>query len=76
MIEFLAVCLTWASKWYKSGATRRSRRLGFWLSVLVSVVWVGFFIHHEQYWLSLNSVVTLFICYRGLKNNKKRNDDD
>ena len=71
MIEFLAVCLTWVSKWYKSGETNNKRWLGFCLNVVTSVVWIAFFIWHEQYWLSLNSAVTIGICFRGIKNNQR-----
>jgi len=69
MVEFLAVCFTWVAKWYKGGKTSNSRRLGFLLSVLVSLVWMGYFIQHSQYWLSLNSAVAICLCVRGVRNN-------
>lgn len=69
--ELFNVIITNISKWYTSGKTNNHRKLGFFISVIVSALWVTYFFNSKQYWLSGNSAVTILLSARGVYNNWK-----
>lgn len=70
IFELLNVILTNYSKWYKSAKTNGHRRYGFSISFLVSILWIAYFFKHRQYYLSINSALTLLLAVRGYINNR------
>ena len=69
--ELFNVILTNITKWYKSGKTDSSRKFGFCLSAMVSILWIMYFCGCEQYWLAGNSTITIVLAMRGVYNNRK-----
>ena len=69
MFELFNVVITNIAKWFKSGKSNKHRRFGFCLTLLSSVLWVVYFVGHEQYYLASNSIITIALASRGIKNN-------
>ena len=68
--EFIGVILSWVAKWYKSGKNNKSRYLGFYLSIGVSLLWVVYFALAGMPWLTLNSIGVICFAARGIWNNR------
>ncbi len=68
--EFIGVLLSWVSKWYKSGKSNKSRYLGFYMSIAVSIFWLVYFALAGMPWLTLNSLGVICLATRGVWNNK------
>jgi hypothetical protein len=75
MFECINVLIMWVSKWYKSADNNRHRRFGFIVSTFVSGSWIYYFCHRSQYWLAANSIFTIYIAIRGMRNNRKETND-
>jgi hypothetical protein len=69
MMGCLCVLMTWVSKWLISGRTNKTRKYGFILAFIVSILWVIYFSTTEQNWLIINSIVMVILSLRGLVNN-------
>ena len=70
MFEIINVIITNISKWFKSSGRKNYRRIGFYMSLIVSLLWVVYFSNHKQYCLASNSLVTIFMAVRGIGNNE------
>ena len=64
--EFIGVALSWVSKWYKSGSNNKSRYIGFYLSIAVSLFWAVYFTLSGMPWLTLNSIGVIGMAVRGI----------
>ena len=69
--EFIGVVISWVSKWYKTGDNNKSRYIGFYLSIAVSLFWAIYFALSGMPWLALNSLGVICLAIRGIVNNKE-----
>ena len=70
LFEMFNVIISWIAKWYKTGSSNKHRRIGFCITILLSILWGMYFIQTKQYWLTTNTVVGLLASIRGIINNK------
>ena len=70
MGEAIGVVLHIAIKYLKSSALRRSRKIGFMLTIAIAIYFSVYFAGTGQYWLCGSSLANVVISVRGTVNNR------
>lgn len=72
LAEAVVVVVTMTSKFLVSGKSRNSRRWGFYVDVLVTVLWAAMFIYAELYLMAVQCIVRGGFSIRGVINNRSK----
>ena len=70
-LELFNVIVSNISKWFRASKCFNQRRYGFYLALVVNVLWAIYFVKSNQYWLLGHTVIATVLHSRGIKNNLK-----
>lgn len=71
LLQWPAMAVTVAAAWLVASATKRRRRIGFWVFLASNVLWVAWGWHAQAYALIALQVCLLALNVRGVRKTEQ-----